>query len=128
MDAKGMVLATLDDDWSAAAVKKDVDLVAAFYATDAIAHPRVMSAAGHAAAKKIWAAYFVDPSFKISWKTLHAEVSASGEIGFTSGTYEDSFIGPDGKLVNETGKYLCVWRKGIDGKWKATHDMWNTDK
>ena len=58
---------------------------------------------------------------------VHAEVAKSGELGFTAGTYEDSFMGPDGKRVSEKGKYLCTWRKQKDGTWKATHDMWNTD-
>jgi ketosteroid isomerase-like protein len=38
-------------------------------------------------------------------------VSASGDLGFTAGTYEDSFKGPDGKLVTEKGKYVSTWRK-----------------
>jgi ketosteroid isomerase-like protein len=54
-------------------------------------------------------------------------VSKSGDLGFTSGTYEDSFRGPDGALVTEKGKYLCTWGKQADGTWKAIHDMWNTD-
>ncbi|OHE77895.1 MAG: hypothetical protein A3G75_07630 [Verrucomicrobia bacterium RIFCSPLOWO2_12_FULL_64_8] len=128
MDAQAKVLVKLDDEWSAAAAKKDVDLVVSFYAEDAIAYPpNEPVAIGRAAARKVWAAYLGDPTFTIFWKTTHAEVSASGELGFTAGTYEDSFKGADGKLVTEKGKYLCVWKKGKDGKWKAIHDTWNTD-
>jgi len=47
--------------------------------------------------------------------------------GFTSGPYEASYQGPDGAMINEKGKFLCVWRKPADGSWKAVHDMWNTD-
>jgi ketosteroid isomerase-like protein len=54
-------------------------------------------------------------------------VSKSGDLGFTAGTYEDSFRGPGGTLVTEKGKYLCTWAKQGDGTWKATHDMWNSD-
>jgi len=42
-------------------------------------------------------------------------------------TYQDSFKGPEGKTVVENGKYVTVWRKGTDGKWKAIHDIWNSD-
>ena len=126
MDTPARELAKLDDAWSAAAVKKDVDLIASYYADDAIAYPPNEPAAiGRAAARKVWAAYFAEPTFELSWKTLHAEVN--GDIGFTAGTYKDSFKGSDGKVVVETGKYLCVWKKGKDGKWKAIHDMWNSD-
>jgi ketosteroid isomerase-like protein len=48
-------------------------------------------------------------------------------MGFTSGTYEATWTGPDGKPVTETGKYLCTWQKQPDGSWKAVHDMWNSD-
>ena len=119
-------LAKLDEDWSKAAGAKDVERVASFYAEDAVAYPPGAPAAvGKAAAKKVWAAYFADPSFAISWKTQHAEVT--GDLGYTSGTSETSFKGADGKIVTEKGKFLCVWRKQKDGSWKAVHDMWNAD-
>jgi ketosteroid isomerase-like protein len=84
-------------------------------------------AVGRAAAKKVWAAYFADPSFTISWKTVHAGMSKSGDLGFTTGTYEDSYKAPDGKVVTEKGKYVCIWKKQKDGSWKAIHDIWNSD-
>ena len=126
MSAEAKALAKLDDDWSSAAATKDAERVASFYAEDALAYPpNEPVAVGRAAAKKVWAAYFAEPTFTISWKTTHAEVN--GDLGFTSGTYEDSFKGADGKMVQEKGKYLCVWKKQKDGSWKAIHDMWNAD-
>ena len=126
IDRHAKDLAKLDDDWSKAAVAKDVERVAWYYDEDAVAYPpNAPAAVGKAAAKKVWEAYFADPTFEISWKTSHAEVA--GELGYTSGTYEDSFKGPDGKTVHEKGKYVCVWRKQKDGSWKAIHDIWNPD-
>lgn len=126
MDESAKALAKLDDAWSAAAATRDADKVAAFYADDCLAYPPGEPlATGKAAAKKVWAAYFANPSFKISWKSTHAEVS--GTLGFTSGPYEATFKGPDGKPGVEKGKFLCVWKKQADGSWKAAHDMWNAD-
>jgi ketosteroid isomerase-like protein len=126
MDAKAGALVKLDDEWAKAAAARDVERVASFYAEDAIAYPpNEPAAVGRAAAKKVWANYLSDPTFAISWKTTHAQVT--GDLGFTAGTYEDSFKGPDGKTVNETGKYVCVWKKQKDGSWKAIHDIWNSD-
>ena len=128
MDAKAKVLVTIDDDWSKAAATKDAAKVSAFYAEDAIAYPPNEPAAiGRPAAQKVWANYFVDKTFTISWKTLHAEIAKSGDIGYTAGTYEDSYKGPDGKLVHEKGKYTCIWKKQKNGVWKAVHDSWNSD-
>ena len=121
------VLAQLDDDWSKVAGTRDAAKVATFYADDAIAYPPGMPIAiGRAAAQRVWASYFVNATFKISWKTDNAEVS--GDLGYTAGTYEDSYKGADGKVVTETGKYTCVWKKQKDGSWKAIHDIWNADK
>jgi ketosteroid isomerase-like protein len=127
-DHEARLLAQLDDAWSSAAAARDVDAVASFYAEDAIAYPPAEPlASGRPAARKVWAAYLADPTCAISWKTTHAGVSGSGELGFTSGTYEDSFQGADGQPVLSRGKYLCVWKKDSRGVWKAIHDMWNTD-
>lgn len=128
MDASASVLAKRDDAWSAAAGKRDAALVASYYADNAILYPpNAPAVTGREAAQKIWTEMLADASFTLSWKTLHAEVSASGDIGYTTGSYEDSYKGPDGKLVTEKGKYVCVWKKGKDGVWKAIHDTWNSD-
>ena len=128
MDAQAKMLAKLDGEWSDVAVKKDMDRLASYYAEDAIVYPpNAPAAMGREAAKKVWAAFLSDPSAGISWKVSHAEVSTNSELGFTAGTYEASFKGPDGKPGTQKGKYLCVWKKGKDGKWKAIHDIWNSD-
>ncbi len=127
MDSAAQILAKLDDAWSAAAATKDAEKVASYYAQNAVAYPPgEPRAVGRDAAKKVWAAYFADPTFQISWKTVHAEMARSGDLGFTAGTYEASYT-VDAKLITEKGKYLCNWAKQKDGTWKAVHDMWNTD-
>lgn len=123
---KAKVLIALDDAWSKAAASGDVDRVASYYAEDGVAYPpNEPVAVGRAAAREVWARYLSAPSFQISWKTTAAGIDTN--TGWTAGTYEDSFKGPDGKTVNEKGKYVCVWQKGADGKWKAIRDIWNAD-
>lgn len=124
--ASARELAKADEDWSKAAAAKDLERVASFYADDALAYPPgEPMAIGRAGAKKVWEAYFKDPSFAVSWKTEHAEVA--GELGYTSGSSETSVKGPDGQIVRMKGKYVAVWRKQKDGSWKAIHDIWNDD-
>jgi uncharacterized protein (TIGR02246 family) len=126
IDPNAKALAALDDDWSKAAAAKDADKVASFYADDALVYPPNEPAlTGRAAARESWAKMLATPGFQMSWKTVSAGVD--GNTGYTAGTFQDSYKGPDGKTVSEKGKYLCVWRKGADGKWKAIHDMWNSD-
>ena len=119
-------LMAADADWSNAAVAKNVDAVASFYAEDGVAYPpNAPIAVGRAAARTVWAANFAVPGFQISWKANAAGVAKS--LGWTAGTYQASFNAPDGKKMVENGKYVTVWRKGADGKWKAIHDIWNSD-
>ncbi len=121
-------LVSLDEAWSKAAHARDVEGVASYYADDALVFPpNAPVCVGKAAAKEAWGAFLSDPNFSLSWRALHAEVSKSGDLGFTSGTYEDSYKDQDGKIVHETGKFLCVWKKQRDGSWKSIQDMWNAD-
>jgi ketosteroid isomerase-like protein len=121
-------LTQLDDAWSKAAATRNADSVGSFYAADAIAYPpNEPVAVGQAAATRVWASAFADSSFAISWKTDHASVSRSGDLGFTAGTSEDSFTRADGTRVTERGKYVCTWKRQADGTWKASRDIWNTD-
>ncbi len=127
VNAEAKALTALDDQWSAAAAARDLDRTISFYAEDAsVFPPNAPLAKGRDAARKVWGDYFAAPDFKISWKTTSAWVDHN--LGYTSGTYQDSYTGQDGKTVSETGKYLCVWRKNAQGKWMAIQDMWNTDK
>lgn len=121
-------LTQLDDAWSAAAATRNADSVASFYATDGVAYPPNMPVAvGQAAARDVWAGGFADSTYAISWTTTTARVAASGDMGFTAGSYQESYRGADGNPVTKTGKYLCVWARQADGSWKATNDMWNAD-
>ena len=116
----------LDAEWSKAAATRNAAKVSAYYDENAVVYPpNEPVAKGRAAAEKAWAGIFADPASKISWKTNTA--GADGNLGYTAGTYEASGKGPDGKIGMEKGKYVCIWHKGADGKWKAIHDIWNSD-
>jgi ketosteroid isomerase-like protein len=129
IDDNGKVLAKLDGDWSAAAARRDARLVASFYAEDAVVYPPGgVVIIGRPAAEKFWAAGLADPTYSISWKSVSASVSRGGDLGFTCGTYEESYKGSDGKSVRNTGKYVTLWAKDRDGNWKSIHDIWNADK
>lgn len=65
------------------------------------------------------------PDFSLLWEPMHAEVAASGELGWTWGIYEAHFRTGEGEEVTSAGKYLNVWRKQADGSWKVIVDMGN---
>ena len=64
-----------------------------------------------------------DTSFTLTWSPLFAKLAASGELGYTYGTYQ--ITGKANDSVLEVGKYATIWIKQADGKWKAILDTGN---
>jgi ketosteroid isomerase-like protein len=119
-------LRDLDEQWSKAAGAKDVDKTISFYSDDALVMPpNAPSATTKEAIRKIWKDLLTDAN--ISWKTKEVEVAQSGDLAFSSGTYEVTLNDPTGTPVNDRGKYVEVWKKQADGTWKCGVDIWNSD-
>lgn len=121
-------LRDLDAQWSAAAGAKDLDKTVSFYSDDAIVMPPNGSAARtKEAILKLWQDLIASPGFVISWKATKIEVAKSGDLACLSGTYEFAMNDASGKPVNDHGKYVEVWERQADGKWKCGTDIWNSD-
>ena len=61
-----------------------------------------------------------DTSYTLTWKPSAAEVSSSGDLGFTYGIY---FL--DMRDTTLSGTYVSIWKKQADGKWKFILDTGN---
>lgn len=59
----------------------------------------------------------------LTWKPLGAELAASGDLGYTYGTWLFTGTGKDGKPTTTTGKYLTTWKRQVDGSWKVLADI-----
>ena len=62
----------------------------------------------------------------LTWTPVHADMAASGDLGYTYGTYEFRSKDKDGKPTVEYGKYASIWKKQKDGNWKVAMDMGNS--
>jgi ketosteroid isomerase-like protein len=121
-------LRDLDDQWSTAAGAKDLEKTVSFYSADAIVMPPNASAATtKEAIRKVWQDLLATPGLVIRWRTTKVEVAKSGDLACLSGTYELTMNDPSGKPINDQGKYVEVWEKQADGKWKCGTDIWNSD-
>jgi ketosteroid isomerase-like protein len=121
-------LRDLDAQWSTAAGAKDLDKTVSFYSNDATVMPPNSSAVStKEEIRKVWQDLIASPGFIISWKTTKVEVAKSGDLACLSGTYEFAMNDASGKPVNDRGKYVEVWEKQPDGKWKCGTDIWNSD-
>lgn len=121
-------LRDLDAQWSAAAGANDVEKTVSFYSQDAIVMPPNAPAdTTKETIRKGWQDLLATPGLLMSWKTTKVEVAKSGDLAFLSGTYEVTMHDPSGKPINDRGKYVEVWEKQADGKWKCGTDIWNSD-
>ena len=64
---------------------------------------------------------FADTTFAFTWEPAMAEVSGSGDLGYTVGLYQRSQMGAGGRTVVSTGKYVSIWRRER-GAWKVILD------
>jgi ketosteroid isomerase-like protein len=102
----------------------NLDSIVSFWTDDA----RVVTAdqptyQGKAAIREMVAASMAIPGFQVTWTPDSAVVSASGALGYTFGT--NAFTVPDsaGNPTTMRGRYLTVWRKDADGRWRCVMDF-----
>jgi len=61
------------------------------------------------------------PDFQMTWQPTYAIVAASGDLGYTIGTFTMIFPNGNGILITEHGKQQTTWKK-INGEWKVIED------
>jgi uncharacterized protein (TIGR02246 family) len=117
-----------DQEWArvfgAKDVKRSVDLCAD---NASILGPGAPLVKGKQAITNMFREFFALPDFKITWRPTNVEVARSGELGYSTGPYQSSFKDPSGQTLNDHGKYVTVWKKQANGRWKVVYDIFNSD-
>lgn len=100
--------------------RNDADAIAGLYAGDAVLLPP-----GHALVtgrddiRTYWK-QGMESGFAMD--TVRIEVAPGS--GYVVGRY---YVPPDGDDAAETGKFVIALRRGPDGVWRITADIWNAD-
>ncbi len=103
---------------------KNADRLASYYASDAVLATPGRTAQGSDAVNKAIGDDMADPAFKLSFTNERTDVAASGDLAWTSGSFQVSFTNPQTKQVeNGQGTYVTVFRKQADGSWKVVADV-----
>lgn len=114
-------LTKLDGEWAAAV--GDMDKFMSYYASDASMYvPGMPVATGSGPIREALTKMTSVPGFSLKFAPTKAEVAGSGDLGYTSGTYEATMGGSP-----EKGKYITVWKKQTNGDWKVKEDIFNAD-
>ena len=113
-------LMAVDADWSKSV--GDMDKFSSFLAPDATF---TMSGApavhGDKTIRETLTGLMKAPGFALTWKATRADVSASGDLGYTAGDYALSMNNAAGVASTEKGAFLTTWKK-INGAWKVIED------
>lgn len=118
-------LMAVDAEWLT--VAKDIDKFASYFTPDGTMGMAGMPAmVGPQAVKDNLGAMMKAPGFDITWKATRADVAASGDLGYTAGTYAITMNNPAGTPMTEKGKYQTTWKK-INGAWKVIEDTGGPD-
>lgn len=118
-------LRQLEADFMQAAAERGADGYMSYYAEDAIEVPNGHDAIHGKANIAKTMGFLNDKNNQLTWTPVDAGISISGDLGWTSGTYEFRSKDKDGKVKVEQGKYTSIWKKQPDGNWKVVLDMGN---
>jgi len=118
-------LRQLEADFMKAAAERGAEGYMSYYADDAVEIPNGADAIHGKGNIAKTMGFLNDKNNQLTWIPVDAGISISGDLGWTSGTYEFRSKDKDGKIKVEHGKYTSIWKKQPDGNWKIVLDMGN---
>ena len=113
-------IAARSANWETALNAKDIDALVSTYAEDArIMPPNEKPATGRDSVRAAFGA-MIDAG--LSGTLTSVDTSVSGDVGYNVGVYT---LMAGGEVV-DIGNYTETWRRGDDGEWYMTNDIWNS--
>ena len=117
-----------DIAWCKTAQTGNLDSLVTFYADDVVVlPPNAPAVIGKQAARELNKTLLEMPGYKVNWQPEKVEVTRSGDMGYARGIYELTVSGPTGAPVTDKGKYVEIWKKQPDGRWKVIVESLNSD-
>ncbi len=118
-------LASLAQQFSQAYMEGDVQAMTALYTDDAVLFP---GNSEYIRGKEAIARYWTLPEGRriTHHKLIPVEVEVSGAMASDFGHYEISGENDGAAWGPVNGKYVVVWKRGEDGRWRMHLDMWNS--
>lgn len=108
-----------------AAAEKGAQGYMSYYADEAVEVPNGVALIQGKANIAKGMVFLDDKNNRLSWSPVGADISASGDSGYTYGNYEFHSKDKEGKPIAEHGKYTSIWKLQKDGNWKVVLDMGN---
>ncbi len=124
-DADVQAIKDAEAQWNKDYVAKDVDKVVAHYADNAVLMtPGAAALSGKDALRGALKEMLSDPALTLQFQASVVDVSKSGDVGYTEGSYTLTATDPQTKQpIHDHGSYVTVYRKQADQSWKAVSDI-----
>ena len=119
------MLKQLEGEFMKAAADKGSQGYMSYYADDSVEVPNGAPLIQGKAEIAKGMGFLDDKNNRLLWTPVGADISASGDLGYTYGTFEFHAKDKDGKPVVQYGKYTSIWKQQKDGSWKVVLDMGN---
>lgn len=123
--ATAETLKQLEGEFMKAAAKKGSEGYMSYYAEDSVEVPNGAPIISGKANIAPGMGFLDDKNNQLLWTPVGADISASGDLGYTYGNYEFHAKDKNGKTTVEYGKYTSIWKLQQDGTWKIVLDMGN---
>jgi len=106
----------------------DATAVAATFRSDAVEMPPCRPLIqGRAAIEQYYRGFFAGPVKITEFTFSHMETAATGDSGYTAGTYRQKLQVKPGVLADDTGKFVVIVKREA-GTWKAAYVIYNSDR
>jgi len=123
--ATAEMLKQLEAEFMKAAAEKGSQGYMSYYADDSVEVPNGAPLIQGKAEIAKGMGFLDDKNNHLLWTPVGADISASGDLGYTYGTFEFHAKDKEGKPVVQYGKYTSIWKLQEDGSWKVVLDMGN---
>ncbi len=111
--------------FSAAYVRGDVNAMMECYSDSAVIMPPGRDMISHPdSIRKYWT---LPPGHRVTrHESTPTEITIAGSTAYDYGYYEGAISREDSEAVVFRGKYVYVWVKGSDSRWRMKIDIWNS--
>lgn len=119
------MLKQLEGEFMKAAAEKGAQGYMSYYADNAVEVPNGAALIEGKVNIAKGMGFLDDKNNQLLWTPVGADISSSGDLGYTYGNYEFHSKDKDGRPTIDYGKYTSIWKQHADGSWKVVLDMGN---
>ncbi len=112
----------LDAEWSRTLAARDPGAFEATVAEDALFAGRGGLIRGRAGVRATWGRWFEPGAPRFAWAPDGGGASASGDLAWSTGGFRIDATDDRGRPSPIEGRYVTVWRRDADGRWRALLD------